>query len=493
MITPPFFPPFSSRSLGRNNCATLGRAFPNFEIDLQRAIVLDVADDSKTNLPDSPRTAPFFNDVSEVVGPFCQKKPKWYLNSDKDSDVHSEVPGLVSHGSGGDSDSDMPGLVARRDIVVFGHNEHSEYPRFVSPRSDSDSDSDVPDLVPRRIISEDNETDTKSELRETHCLLDDVDLNGLINVESLIGSYRERSDLDAVREMFGILNVANAKQSAQSKNDKKPAATASGDTPQKKSNTPSKFDAIRKKLEEKGKKKLESNDATPQVSIDSTSTSDQDRADKVFTMGTECNCIIAWVGKFKNSNTPAFTRPFWQRLKDDDPLRVNCKIHLLALRRSQANGATFWSTSQWNREQTREYTLNWQLYIRYLEPSEPNTAEFRKAWGVSLTEILNRFGSGYPIPQRNKYEGDLGKGVLGDYCTYPVTFRRIEETYFPLRFSNQDIADDTDLLSLYFGENEEDIEHARDWYRTRCGLNVQAIQAHAAEAEDLSDIARNIF
>jgi hypothetical protein len=46
---------------------------------------------------------------------------------------------------------------------------------------------------------------------------------------------------------------------------------------------------------------------------------------------------------------------------------------------------------------------------------------------------------------------------------------------------------------LYFGKNEEDIQHAREWYRTRCGLNVQAIQAHAAEAEDLSDIARNIF
>ena len=149
--------------------------------------------------------------------------------------------------------------------------------------------------------------------------------------------------------------------------------------------------------------------------------------------------------------------------------------------------------SQWNREQTREYTLYWQLYVRFLKPHEPNTTEFWMAWGKSLTKIMNRFGAGYPIPQKNKYKTDLEKGVLGDYCTYPVMFRRIEQVYFPMRFSNKDIAEDTELLNLYFGDGEEDIQKARIRYRTRCGLDVQHPVHNSAEVNDMAEIAKNIF
>lgn len=390
------------------------------------------------------------------------------VSSTSDSDSDSGLPELIPRRDDSDSDSDLPELIPRRDL-------------FVSSESDSDSDSDLPELIPGRDVVGLDRQDVHADIypRGANRPIGDGDLGMLLRLEELIVSFREKKDC--------------GRQSASSKNDRKPTATASGVTAEKKSTTTSKFDTIRKKLEEKGKKKLESNSATPQVSIDSTSAAVQDRADKVFTMGTECNAIIAWVAKHKNVNAPAYTRPFYQRLKDDEPLRTNCKISLLALRRSPTSGSTFWSTSQWNRDQTREYTLNWQLYIRYLEAHEPNTSEFRMAWGKSLTEILNRFGAGYPIPQKNRYEADLGKGVFGDYCTYPITYKRIEETYFPLRFSNEDIAEDTDLLNLYFGENEEDVERARDWYKTRCGLNTQVVQAQAAEVEDLTDIAKNIF
>ncbi len=266
----------------------------------------------------------------------------------------------------------------------------------------------------------------------------DGDLGMLLRLEELIVSFREKKDC--------------GRQSASSKNDRKPTATAFWRYSREEVHH---YIEIRYHSQETGRKrkeKLESNSATPQVSIDSTSAAVQDRADKVFTMGTECNAIIAWVAKHKNVNAPAYTRPFYQRLKDDAPLRTNCKISLLALRRSPTSGSTFWSTSQWNRDQTREYTLNWQLYIRYLEAHEPNTSEFRMAWGKSLTEILNRFGAGYPIPQKNRYEGSWERSIRGLlHALYHVqTYRR---NVF-LRFSNEDIAEDTDLLNLYFGENE---------------------------------------
>jgi hypothetical protein len=409
--------------------------------------------------------------------------------------LHREL--YLGGDSGSGTDPDTPDLVPRRG----GWSSDDD-----SDDSGSETDPDMPDLVPRQAgwsLDDDDDdsssdgchTGIRTDPREPDHPLCHHDIENLIRLEDTIKSFIENGEHDACNTLLKILTGGNPKQLAATKNDKKTSTPEKGTSAEKKSSPPSKFDAIRKKLEEKGKKKLESNAATPQVTITSTTPNqDQDRADKVYTMGTECNCIIAWVGKYKNSNAPAYTRPFYNRLNEDDALRRNCKIHLLALRRSQTNGATNWSYSQWNREQTREYTLYWQLYIRFLEPSEPNTTEFRTAWGISLTEILNRFGSGYPIPQKNKYEADLGKGVLGDYCTYPVTFRRIEQTYFPLRFSNEDIADDTDLLNLYFGDNEDDIERARSWYRTRCGLDAQPPPIHnVAEVDDMADIAKNIF
>jgi len=477
MIIPPVSPPIRLRcSIG----TALGRTPAKVRANVPSTIKVCAATATTSIKSDTRDTVPLPNFVLEDAGPYAIRDQGRNVDDKANININSDFPPHTYCGLDSPTNSDVPKLIPSCSIVSFDEDDNFVYPVLASSGSDSDSDSDLPELIARRDETSPDDQATNADVyrRGANRSINDGDIGMLLRIEELVASFCK--------------NQEYGRQSASSKSDKKQAATSSG-TAEKKSSNTSKFDSIRKKLEEKGKKKLEGNSATPQVSIDSTSAAIQDRADKVFTMGTECNAIIAWVAKHKNINTPAYTRPFYQRLKDDEPLRTNCKISLLALRRSPTSGSTFWSTSQWNRDQTREYTLNWQLYIRYLDSHEPNTSEFRMAWGKSLTEILNRFGAGYPIPQKNKYEADLGKGVFGDYCTYPITYKRIEDTYFPLRFSNEDIAEDTDLLNLYFGENEEDVERAREWYKTRCGLNTQVVQAQAAEVEDLSELAKNIF
>jgi hypothetical protein len=233
----------------------------------------------------------------------------------------------------------------------------------------------------------------------------------------------------------------------------------------------------------------------PQVAIGLPATANnKDKVDRLFTVGTECNAVIAYVAKYSNGNIPAYTRPFYNRLCDDPTLQANCKIHLLALKRSTTNPETFWDFKKMGNH-GKEYPVYWQLFIRFLTPNEPNTAEFRSTWGKSLAEILNRFGAGYDYEQKNRHEADLGMGVLGDYCTYPVTFKRIEDEYFEKNFSNQDIADDTDLLGLYFGDDETTVQNAQQWYRTRTGLAVAPAAAadDAEQHDDLNELALNLF
>ena len=86
---------------------------------------------------------------------------------------------------------------------------------------------------------------------------------------------------------------------------------------------------------------------------------------------------------------------------------------------------------------------------------------------------MNRAGKQFEYPTSYEYAGDLGNSVLGEYCTVPCVFKHIEERYHETgEYTKLDIANEIDILKLYFGINEDYLHQLRDWYLNYIGVTV---------------------
>jgi hypothetical protein len=224
----------------------------------------------------------------------------------------------------------------------------------------------------------------------------------------------------------------------------------------------------------RGQKK-KTNSSSPQVKTQEPTQQFVGSPDKVYTIKTEDGGIILFVTKHNDFSKPSFTKPFYNKLRDNHYLKSSAKVDMLAERRSFEDPMIFWQQMILTSDQTSTYPLRWHLYVRFVKPIEENTVDFCKAWGTSMTGLLNRAGAKYKKIATYTYAGDLGDGVLGDYLTQPIVFKRIEDVYFEpgdSSYSRIDIARDDDILKLYFGDtSNEKIQRIREWYLRSIGVD----------------------
>jgi hypothetical protein len=260
------------------------------------------------------------------------------------------------------------------------------------------------------------------------------------------------------------------------------------------------YDAMRKRLREKTRN---GGNSTPTVKSNSKLAMKDLRADKVWTIGTEDGGIILLVTKNTDFNSPGFTKPFYNKLRTNPYLRDSAKVDLLADRRSNDDPQMVWLCTKQNRSQGGgEYVLHWNLYLHFVA-SEVNDVQFHKTWGGAMTELLNRAGKKFPWPASFEYKGDIGMTTLGEYLTIGDVFDHIENVYFKApgsKMSRLDIANDPDIIPLYFGQNEERNREYKEWYLCCIGINPDQpncdLNAHPRGQDndkDLVEFARGAF
>jgi hypothetical protein len=233
------------------------------------------------------------------------------------------------------------------------------------------------------------------------------------------------------------------------------------------------FEEVKKRL----KAKKEKSSPSPQVAKASPSRFGPVRdPERVFTVKTQCDLTILFVTKPTDFMEPGYTRPVTKKLLENKALKAAMKVDILADRRSFDDPFALWTKiTQSKREPTKEYTLYWQLYIRVAGEDEENNEEYRKKWGNTMTDLMNRAGKKFEYPTAYRYAGDLGSCVLGEYCTVPYVFKYIEDEYCgKLNWTKLDIANDNDVLELHFGKDQEYIQRVKEWYLRHIGIPLNA-------------------
>ena len=199
--------------------------------------------------------------------------------------------------------------------------------------------------------------------------------------------------------------------------------------------------------------------------------------------------------KANDFNAPGFIRPITKKLYENKGLRAAMKVDLILERRCFDDPFNLWSTVHINKkDNTKEYTIYWQMYVREPREGKENNEEFRKKWGQTMTDLMNRAGKKFEkYTAEYTYAGDLGCSVIGEYCTVPYVFRYIEEHYTQKdNFTKLDIANDDDILRLHFGTDPEYIERIKTWYLRHIGIvsagpNGNGDQNNEAEGPEEGD------
>jgi hypothetical protein len=229
---------------------------------------------------------------------------------------------------------------------------------------------------------------------------------------------------------------------------------------------------------------------------------------KAYTFGTFDGCVILSVYAFMSTVYPAYTGNIKQQIENNEELKKSLHIRAMVNKRDDHNPFAYWKQQLPIRveDEGRIRYKYWPIYVRFFENIENNTEKNRKKWASSFVLVANDLAphnvDGTRVrysPVNLEYAGDMGISHLSRYLTVGDVFTEIERRWVNDRVGTPEeisafrftkVLNNDDLLTVFFGEDEDFLKQVKKFYADTRGLVPTSISKDmndSSESEDDTD------